>query len=101
MDALYSSLYRQTGEIYSLSHTADSPLLAKVRRVALTRLYTRLTAAAGDPPDTNIIFAEYRVTLENLPKLKEEKPTKIEAKKEARKEIHFQNFGLTSILQDK
>ena len=69
----------------------------RIRRVALTLLYTRLTAAAGDPPDTNIIFAEYRVTLENLPKLKEGKPTKIEA----RKEIDFLNFCLTLILRDK
>ena len=69
MDALYSSLYRQTGEIYSLSHTADSPLLAKVRRVALTRLYTRLTAAAGDPADTNLVLGEYQATSENLPEL--------------------------------
>ena len=73
----------------------------RIRRVALTLLYTRLTAAAGDPPDTNIIFAEYRVTLENFPKLKVEKPTKIEARKEARKEIDFLNFGLTLILRDK
>ena len=69
----------------------------RIRRVALTLLYTRLTAAAGDPPDTNIIFAEYRVTLENFPKLKVEKPTKIEA----RKEIDFLNFCLTLILRDK
>ena len=34
-------------------------LSCSVRRVALTRLYTRLTAAAGDPPDTNIVLAEY------------------------------------------
>ena len=66
----------------------------RIRRVALTLLYTRLTAAAGDPPDTNIIFAEYRVTLENFSKLKVEKPTKIEA----RKEIDFLNFCLTLIL---
>ena len=66
----------------------------RIRRVALTLLYTRLTAAAGDPPDTNIIFAEYRVILENLPKLKEGKPTKIEAMLESREEINGLISGL-------
>ena len=62
----------------------------KVRRVALTRLYTRLTAAAGDPPDTNIVLGEYQATSENLPELNGGKPAKTEAKKE----IHFPNLGL-------
>ena len=44
--------------------------------------YTRLTAAAGDPPDTNIVFCEYQTTSENLPELKGGKPAKTEAKKE-------------------
>ena len=57
-----------------------------IRRVALTRLYTRLTPAAGDPPDTIIVLGEYQATSENLPELKGGKPAKTEAKKE----IHFQ-----------
>ena len=64
--------------------------VTSVRRVALTRLYTRLTAAAGDPPDTNIVFCEYQATLENLPELNGGKPAKTEAKKEK----HFQHLGL-------
>ena len=55
-------------------------LRTKVRRVALTRPYTRLTAAAGDPPDTNIVLGEYQATSENLPELNEGKPTTTEAK---------------------
>ena len=65
--------------------------LGSVRRVALTRLYTRLTAAAGDPPDANIVFCEYQATLENLPELNGGKPAKTKAKKEK----HFQHLGLT------
>ena len=63
--------------------------MVKVRRVALTRLYTQLTVAAGDPPDTNVL-GEHQATSENLPELNEGKPAKTEAKKE----IHFQNLGL-------
>ena len=53
---------------------------------------TRLTAAAGDLPDTNIAFSEHWncVTSENLSYLEEEKP----AKNEAKNEIHFPNLGL-------
>ena len=46
--------------------------------------------AAGDPPDTNIVLAEYQATSENLPELNGGKPAKAEAKKE----IHFPNLGL-------
>ena len=63
---------------------------SSVRRVALTRLYNRLMAAAGDPPDTNIVLAEYQATSKNLPELNGGKPAKAEAKKE----IHFPNLGL-------
>ena len=59
-----------------------------VRRVALTRLHTRLTAAAGDPPDTNVVLAEYQATSKNLPELNGGKPAMAEAKKE----IHFPSF---------
>ena len=61
----------------------------RVRRVALTRLYTRLTAVAGDPPDTNIILSEYQATSENLLELNVGKPAKTKAKKE----IHYLNLG--------
>ena len=61
----------------------------KVRRVAVIRLYTRLTAAAGDPPDTNLVLGEYQATSENLPELSGGKPVKTES----RKEIHFSKFG--------
>ena len=37
--------------------------------VALTFLYTRLTAAAGDPTNTNIVLGNYQTTSENLPEL--------------------------------
>ena len=67
-----------------------APIAGSVRRVALTRLYNRLTAAAGDPPDTNIVLAEYQATPENLPELSGGKPAKAEAKKK----IHFPNYGL-------
>ena len=43
-----------------------------------------------DPPDTNIILAEYQATSENLPELNGRKPAKAEAKKE----IHFPSLGL-------
>ena len=59
-------------------------------RVTLTRLYTWLTAAAGDPPDTIVIVIEYGVTSENLHKLELGKPAKLEVKKQ----IHFPNFSL-------
>ena len=42
-----------------------------------------------DPPDTIVIFIEFGVTSENLPKLEVGKPAKLEAKKE----IHFSNFS--------
>jgi len=41
-------------------------LKVRIRLVALTRFYTRLTAAAGDPPNTNIFLSEYQATSENL-----------------------------------
>ena len=65
-------------------------ILHRVRRVALIRLDTQFTAAAGDPPDTNIVIAKYQVTSENLSELNGGKP----AKTESMKEIHFPNFGL-------
>ena len=46
--------------------------VTRVRREALIRLYTRLTAVAGDPPDTNIVLGEYQ----------------------EKKEIHFPSLGL-------
>ena len=52
-----------------------------VRRVVLTR---------RDPPNTNIVLAEYQATSENLPELNGGKPAKAEAKKE----VHFPNLGL-------
>ena len=61
-------------------------------RVTLTRLYTWLTAAAGDLPDTIVIVIEYGVTSENLHKLELGKPAKLEAKKQ----IHFPNFSFNS-----
>ena len=63
---------------------------SSVRRVAQTRLYTRLMAAAGDPPDTNIVLGDYQATSENLPELNGGKPAKIETKKE----LHFPNLCL-------
>ena len=65
-------------------------VVTSVRRVALTRLYTRLTAAAGDPPDTNIVFCKYQAILENLPELNGGKPGRTKAKKEK----HFPHLGL-------
>ena len=53
-------------------------------------LDTRLTAAAGDPPDTCIVIAKYQVTSENVSELNGGKP----AKTESMKEIHFPNLGL-------
>jgi hypothetical protein len=61
-------------------------------RVTLTRLYTWLTAAAGDLPYTIEIVIEYGVTSENLHKLELGKPAKLEVKKQ----IHFPNFSLNS-----
>ena len=55
-------------------------LVIRVRRVALTRLNTLLTAAVGDPPDTNIVLGEYQATSENFPELNGGKPAKTEAK---------------------
>ena len=49
----------------------------RVRRKALTRHYTRLTAAAVDPTDTNIVLGEYQATSENLPELKGENQPRI------------------------
>ena len=63
-------------------------LNTSVRRVALTRHYTQLTAAARDPPDTNRVLDEYQATSKNLPELNREKPAKAEAKKE----IHFDDL---------
>ena len=68
----------------------EQPLATSVRRVALTRLYTRLPAAAGDPPDTNIVLGDYQATSENLAELNGGKPAKTETKKE----IHFPNLSL-------
>ena len=53
-------------------------MATRVRRVALTHLYNRLTAAAGDPPDTNIVLGEYQATSENLSELNGEKPAMTE-----------------------
>ena len=64
-------------------------LKVRVQRVALTQFYTRLTAAAGDPPKTNIILGKYQATSENLLELNVGKQSKTAAKKE----IHFQNLG--------
>ena len=55
----------------------DSEVPPRVRRAALTRHYTRLTAAAVDPPDTNIVLGEYQATSENLPELKGENQPRI------------------------
>ena len=74
-----------------LHFTHHFALYARVRRVALTRFYARLTVAAGDPPDTNIVLGEYQATSENLPELNVGKQTKTEAKKEK----HFPNLGLS------
>ena len=68
----------------------DTTITTRVRKVALTRLYTRLTAAAGDPPNTIIVLAKYQATSKNLPEVNGGKPAKAEAKKE----IHFPNFCL-------
>ena len=76
--------------MYSTIHALRLVSASSVRRVALTRLYTRLTAAAGDPPDTNIVLAKFQATSENLPELNGGKPAKAEAKKE----IDFINLGL-------
>ena len=56
-------------------------MISRVRRAALTCLYTRLTAAAGDPPDTNIVLGEYHTTSENWSELNGGKPAKTEANK--------------------
>ena len=45
---------------------------------------------AVDPPDTNIVLAEYQATSENLPELNRGKP----AKPEAKKEIHSPSLVL-------
>ena len=66
-------------------------VIGRVRRIELTLLYTRLTAAAGDPPDTNIVLGEYQATSENLPELNGGKPANTEAKKEI---FFFSNLGL-------
>ena len=55
--------------------------MGKVRRVALTRLYTLLTAATRDPPDSNIVLGEYQATSKNLPELNGGKPAKAGPKK--------------------
>ena len=57
-------------------------VVAMVQRVALTRYYTRLTAAAGDSPDTNIVLGKYHPPSKNLPEQNLGKPAKIEAKKD-------------------
>ena len=49
--------------------------------MALTRLYTWLTVAVGDPPITNKILDEYQATSENLLELNVEKRAKTKAKK--------------------
>ena len=64
-------------------------LKVRVRQVALTRFYIWLTAAAGDPQNTNIFLREYQATSENLLELNVEK----QAKTKAKKKIHFQNLG--------
>ena len=64
-------------------------LKVRVRRVALTWPYARLTAATGDPPNTNIILGEHQANSENLLELNVGK----QAKTEAKKEIHFLNLG--------
>ena len=56
-------------------------LIVRVRRVALTWLYTRLMAVAGDPPNTIIILGKYQATSENLLELNVEKRAKTKAKK--------------------
>ena len=71
-------------------HPVTSVERTSVRRVARTRLYTRLTAAAGDPPDTKIVFCEYQATSENLPELNGGKSAKTVAKKEK----YFPHLGL-------
>ena len=64
-------------------------LKVRVRRVALTRFYTWLTAAAGDPQNTSIFLREYQAISENLLELN----VGNRAKTEAKKEIHFLNLG--------
>ena len=64
-----------------VEESCEKVVRSSVRRVALTRLYTQLMAAAGDPPDTNIVLGEYLAISENLPEMNKGKPAKIEAKK--------------------
>ena len=76
-----SKFISHTGERKRYAPIAQMHHSRRVRRVALTRLNTRLTAVAGDPPDTNIVLCEYQATSENLPELNGGRPAKTEAKK--------------------
>ena len=84
-----SKFISHTGERKRYAPIAQMYHSRRVRRVALTRINTRLTPAARDPPNNNIVLGEYQATSENLPELNGGK----QAKTEAKKEIHFTNLG--------
>ena len=71
-------------------------LKVRVRRVALTPFYTRLTAAAGDPPNTNIFLREYQATSENLLELSIGKRAKTKAKKFSKFGFNFELLEINS-----